>query len=112
MDAAAAFKNLILDASDINTISLHSGDPGSAGTANEVTGGGYSRQSCTFASAASGEKALSADVTFATPANQSVTHIGFWASSTFRTSAARSSGDATASAGGAYKVGAGTKLTL
>jgi hypothetical protein len=106
------FNNLILDASDINTISLHSGPPGTDGTANEVSGGGYSRQSCTFGSANNSEKALTSDVIFSTPANQSVTHIGFWASGTFRTSAARTSGDATASAGGAYKVGAGTKLTI
>ena len=111
MSSTTAFKNLLLDASDINTLSLHSGDPGGSGTSNEVSGGGYTRQSCTFAAAASGEKALSAAVNFTTLASQSVTYLGFWASSTFRGSR-QLSGDTSANAIGQYQVTAATKLTL
>ncbi|ORL83888.1 phage tail fiber protein [Prescottella equi] len=36
------------------TYSLHTGNPGAAGTANEASGNGYARQSTTFGSASSG----------------------------------------------------------
>jgi hypothetical protein len=36
------------------TYSLHTGNPGAAGTANEATGGGYARQSTTWGSASAG----------------------------------------------------------
>lgn len=111
MSSTTAFKNLLLGASDINALSLHSGDPGASGTSNEVTGGGYSRQACTFATAASGERALSAPVDFATPPNQTVAYIGFWSSGTFR-GAGAVTGDATANSAGQYRVTAATKLTL
>lgn len=112
MATTTAFKNLLLGASDIDTLSLHSGDPGSDGSTNEVSGGGYARQSCTFAAAASGERALSAAVDFSTPASQSVTYLGFWASSTFRGSKALT-GDLVANSAGQYRVTTtATKLTL
>lgn len=110
MPSTEAFKNLLLDASDIDTLSLHSGDPGADGTANEVSGNGYTRKSCTFAAASGGEKALASAVTFDTPSEQSITHIGMWAGSTFRLSKARTSGDAAANVAGEYTVGTGTKL--
>lgn len=37
-----------------NTYSLHTANPGAAGTANEATGGGYSRKTTTFGAPASG----------------------------------------------------------
>lgn len=111
MPSTVAFRNLLLDASDIDTISLHSGDPGVSGTANEVTGGGYARQPATFASAANGEKALSATVSFTTSPSQAVTHLGFWANTTFRISQIVT-GDQSANANGDYDVTTSTKLTL
>ncbi len=111
MSTTTAYKNLLLAASDINTLSLHSGDPGGAGTSNEVSGGGYARQSCTFAAAANGARALTANVDFTTPANQSITVLGFWAGSTFRGSKALT-GDLLANSAGQYRVTTATQLTL
>ncbi len=111
MATTTAFKNLLLNASDIDTLSLHSGDPGAAGTANEVTGGGYVRKNGVFAAATNAARALSADVDFSTPANQSVTYIGFWAGSVFRGSKAVT-GDLSANASGQYRITNTTVITL
>ena len=111
MASTVAFKNLLLAASDINTLSLHTADPGAAGTANEVTGGGYSRQSCTFAAAASGGRALSTAVNFTLTPNQAVAWLGFWAGATFRGPRALS-GDTSANALGQYQITTATQLTL
>lgn len=73
-------KHQALDAVTVDRISLHTGDPGSSGTANEVSGGGYARQSATFGAAAGGARALSAPVEFSGPASGSVTWIGIWQS--------------------------------
>ena len=79
-----AFKNILLDGgvSAHGTIyaSLHSAAP-TAG-ANEISGGSpaYARKALTFASAASGAKALSATVTFDVPAC-TVAYLGFWSAS-------------------------------
>ncbi len=81
-----AFKNLLLAASDVDAISLHSGDPGTAGTANEISGSGYARPSVAFDAASGGVRPLSADEPVSGPASQSVTHLGFWAGSVFRCS--------------------------
>ncbi len=111
MSSTTSFKNHLLDASDIDTISLHTGDPGGAGTANEVTGGSYARAACTFAAASAAQKALSAAVDFTLAANQSVTYLGFWAGSTFRAAKA-TSGDTAANSAGQFRVTTTTKLTL
>ena len=106
--------NEALDGITVDLISLHSGDPGAAGTANEVTGGGYARGAVTFNAASGGERLLSADETFSTPASQSVTYFGFWeaAGPTFKGSVA-ASGDTAANSAGEYVVkGTTTKLTL
>lgn len=111
MATTVAFKNLLLNASDIDTLSLHSGDPGATGIANEVAGGGYTRKSIAFAAAANGARAMSADVDFSTPANQPVTYLGFWTGSTFR-SAKPVVGDMSANASGQYRVTTDTVLSL
>ena len=111
MATTTVFKNLLLDASDINTLSLHSGDPGANGTSNEISGNGYARQACTFAAAANGERALSANVDFSAPALQAITYMGFWTSSTFRGSKALT-GDLAANSAGQYRITTATKLTL
>lgn len=64
------------------TLSLHSGDPGAAGTANEVAYSGYARQVLTPEVYDEPEGARAdnpADVTFpAAPDALSVTHIVLW----------------------------------
>lgn len=46
-------------------VSLHTGDPGAAGTANEVGGGvGYARRPATFTAAAAGAATNTATITF------------------------------------------------
>jgi hypothetical protein len=75
---STAAKNAMLDALTPDLLSLHSGDPGVAGTANEITGGGYVRKSAVFSAAANGQRLLSAVVEFDGPASQSVTHLGVW----------------------------------
>jgi hypothetical protein len=64
--------------------SAHSADPGTTGTANELTGGSpaYARKAITWASATSAApsvKALAATFpTFDIPAGSTVSFIGFW----------------------------------
>jgi len=76
----AAAKATMLDALTVDRLSLHSGDPGSAGTANELTGGSpaYARKACVYNAASSGERVLSADVTFDVPGSVSVMYVGKW----------------------------------
>lgn len=76
----AASKNTMLDALTVDRLSLHSGDPGSAGLSNELTGGtpAYARKTCVFNAAASGERLLNANVTFDVPAGATVAYVGHW----------------------------------
>lgn len=63
------------------SIALHTADPTEAGTANEVTGGSYSRKTATFSAASGGSCALAADVTWAADditAGTVITHISIW----------------------------------
>ena len=82
----ATFRNVSFAGGATITLSLHTGDPGETGTANEVSGGSYSRQTITFSTAASGGSiSAAAAVEFAgmpavTGASY-VTHVGLWASS-------------------------------
>lgn len=61
------------------TYSLHTGNPGAAGTANELSGGGYARQSTTFGSA-SGGKVTGSQLSFQVLG--AVTHMCRWNGST------------------------------
>jgi hypothetical protein len=87
----------------VTSVSLHSADPGTTGT-DEVTGGGYTRLAPTYDSATGGVADLNAGLDFATPADQTVSHIGLWATATFLGGFARTSGDAAANAAGEYTV--------
>lgn len=82
MSSTAAVKNSMADhwASLGASISAHTGDPGTTG-ANEVTGGGYARQTTTWG-AASGGVTTGSQVTIPVPAT-TVTHTGRWNGSTF-----------------------------
>jgi hypothetical protein len=96
---------------------IHSGDPGSAGTSNAISG--PSRQAVTWAAAtADGDFSLSSTVAFTgAPANNAVTWVSLWSAAgsgsppTGGTFYARYalSGDATANAAGEYNV---TQLTV
>lgn len=77
-------KNVLLDATTITHISLHTSFPGTTGT-NEVTGGtpAYARKALTWGAAASGSKANSgATLTFDVPAATTVQYLGFWSALT------------------------------
>lgn len=102
--------NTMLDALSPSLLSLHTGDPGAAGTANEVTGGSYARTAATFSAAAAGSRALSSDVDIAVPAT-TVSWIGVWAGATFLGSVDVT--DEVFAAAGTYRVlSASTSLTL
>jgi len=60
--------------------SLHTADPGTAGTA-EVSGGSYSREAITWGAASAGTVSSSAEIVFDVPAS-TITFLGFWSAST------------------------------
>lgn len=63
-----------------NTYSLHTADPGVDGTANEATGGGYSRQNTTFGAAVNGT-VTGSQIVFSVVADE-YTHMCRWNGST------------------------------
>lgn len=83
MAATTAVKNSMADhwAGRGNTYSLHTGDPGGAGTANEATGGGYARQSTTWGTATDAT-VTGSQLTFNVVAG-SYTHMCRWSGATF-----------------------------
>jgi len=87
-----AAKNTMLNALTINRLSLHTGNPGAAGTDNVYSGGGYTYQAATFAAASAGRRALSSAVVFQGTPSDVVAWVGFWNSSTFRGAAALDAG--------------------
>lgn len=91
----------------IDNMSLHNGDPGPTGAANEISGGGYARVAPNYSVDADGDLTLAASVAFVGTAAQPVTHVGLWGSGTFRGGYALS-GDAAFSSGGEYNVIVGT----
>lgn len=58
-------------------LALHTADPGT-GSSNEVSGGGYARQTVTWAAASGGAMAPSGDVTFDIAAGVTVAYITGW----------------------------------
>jgi hypothetical protein len=90
----------------IDAMSLHNGDPGTTG-ANEISGGGYTRETPAFTVDADGDLTLDSAVAFTGTASQAVTHVGLWGSGTFRSGHALA-GDAAFSSGGEYNVASGT----
>lgn len=71
----------ILDGGSIQ-ISIHTANPTDAGTANEVSGGTYARQTATFSAASGGTKAMSGTETFDIPGGVTITHYAIWVGST------------------------------
>lgn len=93
----------------ITHVSLHSGDPGAAGTSNTTTA---ARQAVTWGSVSGGDVTSSGTLNFTGgAASGGVTHIGFWSASTAGTFYGSQSltGDATFNAAGEYSV---TGITL
>lgn len=62
--------------------SLHTADPGLSGSA-EVTGGSpaYTRESLSWAAAASGSVSSNASLVFDVPGTTTITHLGYWSAS-------------------------------
>ena len=81
---ATTAKNLMLDALTVNKLSLHDGNPGTAGTANEYSGGGYAKRDAIFNAAADGKRTLWANVMFSGTPSDTVTWLGLWSNTTFR----------------------------
>lgn len=81
---STATKNTMLNAAGVTKLSLHTGNPGADGTANEYSGGGYARQDATFAAAADGKRELSQAVVFSGTPEATVSWLGYWSGSTFR----------------------------
>lgn len=80
---SALGKNVALDAigTTYGFASLHSGDPGATGTANELTGGNpaYARKAISWAAANAGSKALQATFpVFDVPPGSTVAYVGLW----------------------------------
>jgi hypothetical protein len=64
-------------------VSLHTADPGEAGTANEVSGGSYARQSATFSwNSGSSRAENSADIVFSNMPAVTVSHFAIFDAST------------------------------
>ena len=106
-----AAKNTMLDALTANRVRLHSGDPGAAGTANELG----SLETATFDAASDGERALSANVEVTgLTASQSVTWFSVWNSTgpAFLGKGQIVSGDTQANAAGEFTLTTATKLQL
>lgn len=89
------------------SVSLHTADPGAAGTTAEWTGGGYARRAPSWGAASAGVVGLSSALTFTGPASTAAAFIGLWGTgSVFLGSVARASGDAAANAAGEYSISA------
>lgn len=84
MSFTPASKDIMLDALVINTMSLHSGFPGTTG-ANEISGGSpaYARKAVTINASSGGVRAMSTLANFDVPAS-TVRWVGLWNSGTFR----------------------------
>lgn len=75
--------NAMLDSMTVGTAKLHNGDPGAAGTLNELTGGSYVSKAVSFGAAASGVRTQSGTAVFDVPAGASVQYVSFWNGATF-----------------------------
>lgn len=77
-----AAKNSMLAAltGQIGAFGLHGGDPGAAGTANELSGGSpaYGRKATAFPAPANGTVSASTLPTFDVPAGSTVAYISYW----------------------------------
>jgi hypothetical protein len=77
-----AGKHLMLNgfAGSVTFVSLHTADPSTGGT-SEVSASPYTRESVSWASAASGSVQNSAQIVFDVPGSTTITHLGYWSAS-------------------------------
>ncbi len=78
--------NTALDTITITSASLHDGDPGPLGLANELTQATYQRQPVVFTSAVNGQRQLFENASFEVVTGPTITHIGYWDGSIFKAS--------------------------
>lgn len=60
--------------------SLHTAEPNASGS-NEVSGGSYTREAISWATASNGTAVSDADIVFDVPGSTTITHIGYWSAS-------------------------------
>lgn len=80
MPITTAVKNAMLATLTVTKVSVHHGDPGENGTANELA---VPRADCSFTTPADGKIMLVNQVTMPIPAMGIVRYIGYWNGSTF-----------------------------
>jgi len=98
---STAAKNSMLDALAPDKIQLHTGDPGSAGTANAISD---SDEVASWDAAAAGERALAAAVEYTTlDPSQAVSWVSVWDDTVFL-GKGELTGDSAANAEGEYTV--------
>ena len=95
-----------------DSVSIHTGDPGAAGTNNEVTGGGYSRQTPTWTSSSGGSMHLDANLDFDGPPNEDATWFAIWDNTTFLGRGQITTGDTTFNASGEFSLTTATDLQV
>lgn len=83
MSLTTTARNQALDGIIFDQISLHSGYPGETG-ANELSGSGYARLSCSFSASAAGVRNLSAPAAFTVGAGHTVRWVGLWGGGMFK----------------------------
>lgn len=87
----------------VDAVSLHTADPGEAGTANEWSSGGYERKAPSFGSP-SGGVVTASPIDFSGPASTTAAYVGLWDDGDFLGAVPRGSGDVAANAAGEYTV--------
>lgn len=108
-----AAKNVMIAAAmtNVTAVGIHTGDPGT-GADNEVTGGGYARQTPTFGSASGGVVTMTSTLTYAGPANEDALWYTIWAGATRYGKGQITSGDTSFNADGAFRLLSGTTFTV
>jgi hypothetical protein len=66
-------------------VALHTATPGTTGTSENPSTGGYIRQACSWNAASAGAMTNSTALTFSTAGSTAVTNIGTWSASTVGT---------------------------
>lgn len=78
MPFSTAHGNAVLDLFNAYDVSLHTGDPGGDGSANELVGGSYARQGTTTGAAANKTTSSTNTSTFTDLPAATITHAAFW----------------------------------
>ena len=105
----------MLNALDVDYMTLHSGDPGATGVANVISDAPVA---CVLAASedntGTGRKRhINADVAFTgAGVSATVAYFGLWKGATYKAGIARTSGDATTNAAEEYTVTTGTTIVL